>query len=74
MQFNMEKLTEYLEDGEILEFESDQECMKWFNVYDYQNFITVEEMKDYQGIYGFNIGKKRYHIGTDDALDVYRIR
>lgn len=70
-QINMEKLLQYLADGYILEFESDQACMEYFNVYDFQTFHTVEEMKDFQGNYGFNIGKKRYHIDHDFALDVY---
>lgn len=70
-QINMEKLSQYIAEGSILEFESDQACMEWFNTYNYQNFKNVEEMKAYQKVYGFNIGNKRYHINTDLALDVY---
>lgn len=70
-QINMEKLLQYLADGYILEFESDRACLEYFNVYDFLNFKTIEEMKDFQGYYGFNIGKKRYHIDYDFALDVY---
>ena len=70
MNINIEKLNEYIKSEEILEFDSDEECMEYFNTYDYQNFRSVEEMKAFQGKYGFNIGKKRYHINTEKALDV----
>lgn len=73
MKINMEKLLQHVAEGCILEFGSDLACMEWFNTYDYQNFKTVEEMKAYQERYGFNVGKKRYHILTEDALDVYCI-
>lgn len=72
-KINKEKLTEYIANGSILEFESDQKCLEYFNTYDFQNFRTIEEMKVYQNIYGFNIGNKRYHIDVDNALDVYDI-
>lgn len=68
---NIEKLNEYLKSEEILEFDSEEECMEYFNTYDYQELKSVEEMKSFQGEYGFNIGKKRYHINTENALDVY---
>lgn len=71
MKINMEKLTKYVERGDILEFQSDQECLEFFNTYDFQNFKTVDEMKSYQEKYGFNIGNKRYHINIESALDVY---
>lgn len=71
MNINIEKLNKYLADGEILEFNSDEECMEYFNTYDYQELKSVEEMKSFQGKYGFSIGNKRYHINTEDALDVY---
>lgn len=71
MNINIEKLNEYLKSEEILEFDSDEECMEYFNTYDYQELKSVEEMKSFQGKYGFNIGKKRYHINTENALDVY---
>lgn len=71
MNINIEKLNEYLKTEEILEFDSDEECMEYFNAYDYQNLNSIEEMKSFQGKYGFNIGKKRYHINTENALDVY---
>lgn len=67
---NMEKLSEYLKNEEILEFDSDEECMNYFNTYDYQNLKSVEEMKSFQGKYGFNIGERRYYINTENALDV----
>lgn len=71
MNINIEKLNEYLKSEEILEFDSDEECMEYFNTYNYQELKSVEEMKSFQGEYGFNIGKKRYHINTENALDVY---
>lgn len=71
MKINMEKLEQYLKEDKIMEFDSDEACMKWFNTYDYQKFNTVEEMKTCQGEYGFNIGNKRYHILVDEALDIY---
>lgn len=71
MKINMEKLEQYLKEDKILEFNSDKECMEYFNTYDYQDFITVEEMKLYQGRFGFNVGEKRYHINYEEALDVW---
>ena len=71
MNINIEKLNKYLKSEEILEFDSDEECLEYFNTYDYQNLKSVEEMKTFQDKYGFNIGKKRYHINTEEALDVY---
>lgn len=69
-KINEEKLKQYLQEEKILEFDSAKECMEYFNVYDYQNFQTVEEMKEYQGEYGFGIGEKWYHIDFEEALDV----
>ena len=71
MKINMEKLAQYLKEDKILEFNSDKECMEYFNTYDYQDFTTVEEMKLYQGRFGFNVGEKRYHINYEEALDVW---
>lgn len=71
MKINMKKLSQYIVTGDILEFESDQKCLEYFNIYDYQNLKSIEEMKVFQGKYGFNIGNKRYHIEKDSALDVY---
>lgn len=71
MKINMAKLSKYVENGDILEFKSDQECLEYFNTYDFQDFKTVDEMKVYQGKYGFNIGNRRYHINVESALDVY---
>ena len=71
MKINMKKLEQYLKEDKIMEFDSDNECMGYFNTYDYHTFNTVEEMREYQGVYGFNIGKKRYHINYDEALDVW---
>ena len=71
MKIDEKKLAQYLQEDKILEFNSDKECMEYFNTYDYQNFTTVEEMKQYQGRFGFNIGEKRYHINYEEALDVW---
>ncbi len=70
MKINLEKLNYYLKNGEILEFESDEECLDYFNIYDHQSFKTVDELRRYQGKYGFSIGKRRYHINTVGALDI----
>ena len=61
MKINQEKLNKYLSEEKIIEFNSDEECLEYFNTYDYQNFKTVTEMKKFQGEYGFNIGRRRYH-------------
>ena len=72
MEINIEKLTQYVADGSILEFESDQACLEYFNKHDFQNLKSIKEMNDMQGIYGFNLGEKRYHIDYNYALDVYK--
>lgn len=72
MEIREKKLQEYLKDESILEFESNEAALNYFNTYDYQSFKDVKEMMEYQGRYGFNIGKKRYHINRDEALDVYK--
>lgn len=68
---NLDKLSQYLKEEKIMEFESDEACRIYFNTYDCQNFKSIEEMKAYQGIYGFNIGEKRYHINYAEALDIW---
>ena len=70
---NIDKLNEYMEEEMIIEFESAEECMHYFNTYDFQNFKTVEEMKQYQDIYGFGHKGKWYQIDFDEALDVYTV-
>lgn len=67
---DMYKLKEYLDKDMIMEFESPEECRVYFNTYDYQHFNTVDEMKQYQGEYGFGVGEKWYHINFEEALDV----
>lgn len=64
------KLAEYLEDELIIEFSSPGECLAYFNTYDGQHFQTIEEMKAYQGPYGFGLDGKWYHISFDEGLDV----
>lgn len=71
MEINMKKLKQYIKEDKIVEFNSDKECMEYFNTYDYQGFLNVEEMKKFQGKYGFNIGEKRYHIDYEEALDIW---
>lgn len=70
MKINLEKLNHYLKNGDILEFESDDECLEHFTVNDHQLLKTINELKRFQGKYGFNIGKRRYHINAIYALDV----
>ena len=65
-----EKIKSYVEREFLLEFNTPEECMKYFNTYDYQDFKTVEEMKEYQGKYGFSYNGKWYHINIEDALDI----
>lgn len=73
-QINAEKLKAYIENDMITEFDSAEECLEYFNTYDFQNFQSVEELKRYQDKYGFGYGGKWYHINYDEALDVYEKR
>lgn len=68
---NEEKVKQEIEKENILEFDSTEECLHYFNTYDYQNFKTIEDLINYQCYYGFNIGEKRYHIDFDSAFCVY---
>lgn len=70
MPYIEDKIGAYVEMEYLLEFNSPEECMRYFNTYDYQNFKTVEEMKEYQGKYGFGFNGKWYHINVEDALDI----
>lgn len=70
-QINHKKLQSYLENELIMEFSSPEECLAYFNTYDGQKFETVEEMKAYQGSYGFGLNRKWYHISFNEALDVW---
>lgn len=72
MEIRLDKLAEYIKEEKIMEFENDVACAGWFNTNDFQNIKNAEELKALQGIYGFNIGKQRYHILVDEALDVYK--
>lgn len=71
MKINMEKLENYVREDMIMEFESDEACKNWYNIYDFQDFKTVQDMLNYLGKYTFKVGDKRYAINTDDALDVF---
>ena len=71
MKINKEKLQQYLKEEKIIGFESNEECLQYFNTYDFQNFKSISEMIAFQGKYGFNIGNRRYHINYDEALDVW---
>lgn len=68
---NREKLKQYLEDEMILEFPSADDCMDYFNSYDHQNFQSVSEMKRFQGMFGFGLDGKWYHISYREAVDVW---
>lgn len=70
-QINRKKLKDYLENDMIMEFSSADECLDYFNTYDFKNFNSVNEMKAYQGEYGFGLDGKWYHISFDEALDVW---
>lgn len=70
MSYIEDKISAYVEMEYLLEFDSPEECMKYFNTYDCQNFKTVEEMKEYQGKYGFGFNGKWYHVNIEDALDI----
>lgn len=72
MEIRLDKLAKYIKEEKIMEFENDVACAGWFNTNDFQNIKNAEELKALQGIYGFNIGKQRYHILVDEALDVYK--
>ena len=64
------KIKSYVGREYLLEFDSPEECMRYFNTYDGQNFKTVEEMKKYQDKYGFGYNGKWYHIDFDEGLDI----
>lgn len=72
-KIKMDKLAQYIEEEKITVFDSDEECRQWHNNCDFQRFKTIEEMKKYEGIYGFNIGEKHYMINVDEALDIYEV-
>ena len=72
IQVDEDKLRQYIDENMILEFDTAVQCMEYLNLYDYQDFKNTEEMKEYQGEYGFSYNGKWYNIETDDALDVYR--
>ena len=72
LQIDMDKLQTYLNQDMIIEFGSIEECMDYFNIYDGQNFKSVNELKAFEQEYGFGIGEKWYHISFDEALDIYK--
>ena len=63
-----EKLAEYIKKESIMEFDSPEDAMHWFNVYDHQKFKTVDEMKEFLGECGFGRGNKWYAVLYFDAL------
>lgn len=67
---DLSKLADYLRREMILEFGSPEECLEYFNTHDGQKLESVEELKAFQGEYGFGIGSKWYHVCFDEALDV----
>lgn len=70
MSYIEDKISCYVEMEYLLEFDTPEDCMKYFNTYDCQNFKTVEEMKKYQDKYGFGYNGKWYHINVEEALDI----
>lgn len=68
---NRDKLSEYVNNAMIMEFNSPEECRQYFNTYDGQSLSSVDEMMSFQGKYGFGQNGKWYHISFDEALDVY---
>lgn len=64
-----QKINEYIADEQIMEFETIEDARQYFNIYDYQNFKTVEELKEYQDEFGFGMNGKWYHIDYLDVLD-----
>lgn len=70
MSYIENKISCYVEMEYLLEFDTPEDCMKYFNTYDCQNFKTVEEMKEYQDKYGFGYNGKWYHINVEEALDI----
>lgn len=64
-----ELIKQYIDEELIVEFDSEEECMEYFNIYDGQNFKSIEEMKEYQGEYGFGFGGKWYHINYEDVME-----
>ena len=74
LEVDMEKLKEYLSEDEdiIIEFKNDQECLEYFNTYDFQNYQSIDEMKEDHIYYGFNVGEKRYFINFEEGFDVYK--
>ena len=71
MEIDINKLKEYLADEMILEFSSPEACMKYLNAFDGKQFQTIDEMKEFQGDYGFGREDKWYHISFQEALDVH---
>ena len=69
---DLDKLTKHLREDLIIEFDSPQDCMDYFNKYDGKHFKSVDEMKACQDKYGFDLNGKWYHISFDEALDVWK--
>ena len=65
----LEMINVAVENEEIIEFESEEEALDYFIRYDYQNFKTVEDMKQYQDEYGFGLNGKWYHINYEEVLE-----
>lgn len=72
LKLDAQTIKQYVDEELILEFDSEEEAMEYFNIYDYQNFKSVDEMKEYQGEYGFGFNGKWYHINYDDVLEELR--
>lgn len=68
---NQEKLKQYLEDEMILEFPSAEDCLAYFNSYENLGLQSVAAMKRYQGMFGFGLDGKWYHVNYREALSVW---
>ncbi len=64
----LEKLDIYEEAETIMVFASEEEAREYYNTYDYQNFKTIEDMKNYVGEFGFSLDGKWYHINYEFAV------
>lgn len=64
----LEKLKIYEEAETIMVFDSLEDARNYYNIYDYQNFKSIEEMKAYIAEYGFELDGKWYHINYEFAV------
>ena len=68
----LEIINNAIKEDEIVEFDSIEEALKYFNTYDYQNLKSIEELKEFQDEYGFGMDGKWYHINYDETLELLK--